>query len=100
MVISVSLLALICSCLRHLSRHDIEEYKHSIINTRNNIQSIYDNQSKQDYELKKLFSIETSSSASTLTSVTSRNLRTNSSEYDNLIQLISSMRIINTNNPI
>ncbi|CAF4545580.1 unnamed protein product, partial [Rotaria sp. Silwood2] len=48
-----------------------------------NTQSIYDNQSKQEYELKILSLIE-SSSSSTLTSLNNKNSITNSSEYDNL----------------
>ncbi|CAF1594950.1 unnamed protein product [Adineta ricciae] len=85
MIISVSLLALICSLLRHPSRHDMdEEHKHSIINITNNIESLDENPSKQEYEVE-------TSSLSTLTSVTSQTVpQTNSSEYDNLIQLMSS----------
>ncbi|CAF4780457.1 unnamed protein product [Rotaria socialis] len=52
-----------------------------------NTQSIYDNQSKQEYELKILSLIESSSSSSSSTTLTSRynkNSIKNPSEYDNL----------------
>lgn len=67
----VSLLALFCSYLRYF------------LTTTNDST---DNQNKQEYELKNLLVIKSaSSSSSTLTSLNNKNLITNLSEYDNLI---------------
>ncbi|CAF3187004.1 unnamed protein product [Rotaria sp. Silwood2] len=86
-IIFVSLFAFICSSIKYSSINKIQQEKYSTINNIKNIelntQSIYDNQSKQEYELKILSLIE-SSSSSTLTSLNNKNSITNSSEYDNL----------------
>ncbi|CAF3878019.1 unnamed protein product [Rotaria sp. Silwood1] len=55
-----------------------------IENIQLNTQFIYDNQTKQEYELKILSLIQ-SSSSSTLASLNNKNSFTNSSEYDNLM---------------
>ncbi|CAF3600985.1 unnamed protein product [Rotaria sp. Silwood1] len=55
-----------------------------IENIQLNTQFIYDNQTKQEYELKILSLIQ-SSSLSTLASLNNKNSFTNSSEYDNLM---------------
>jgi len=75
-IIFVSLLALLCSYLRHFS---IDEQG-------NDTQVIYDHQTKQEYEMKNLLIVE-SSSSSTLTSLNNKNIITNPSEYDNLIKI-------------
>jgi hypothetical protein len=64
-----------------------EQKNNSIMNDSHHIhtQSIYDNQIKQEYELKNLLIVE-SSSSSTLTSLNNKNIITNPSEYDNLIK--------------
>jgi len=86
-IIFVSLFAILCSYLRHFL---INEQENSIVNDTHHIhiQSIYDNQIKQEYELKNLLIVE-SSSSSTLTSLNNKNIITNPSEYDNLIKNIS-----------
>jgi hypothetical protein len=86
-IIFLSLLALLCSYLRYSSMNNIQEQENSIVN---DIQSIYDNQSKQEYEMKNLPLIE-SSSSSTLTSLNNKNIITNPSEYDNLIKTTSQL---------
>jgi hypothetical protein len=62
-----------------------------------NTQSIYDNQKSQEYEFKCL-----SSSSSTITSLNSKNVITNPSEYDNLMkntyQQSDSLSPLNSNN--
>ncbi|CAF1415616.1 unnamed protein product [Adineta steineri] len=77
----------ICSYLRHSSRNNVQKQEMSIVDDTNNsqlnTQSIYDNQSKQEYELKNISLLKTSSS-STLTSFNNKNIITNLSEYDNL----------------
>jgi len=85
-IIFVSLLALFCSYLQHISAN--EQKNNSIMNDSHHIhtQSIYDNQIKQEYELKNLLIVE-SSSLSTLTSLNNKNIITNPSEYDNLIKI-------------
>ncbi|CAF2129301.1 unnamed protein product [Rotaria magnacalcarata] len=81
-VVFVSLLAFICS---YIEKFSIDEEKYSTMNEiQFNTQSIYDNQSKQEYELKILSLIESSASSSTLASRCNRNSITNPSEYDNL----------------
>ncbi|CAF3329190.1 unnamed protein product [Rotaria socialis] len=84
-VVFVSLLAFICSYIENFS---IDKEKYSTMNEiQFNTQSIYDNQSKQEYELKILSLIESSSSSSSSTTLTSRynkNSIKNPSEYDNL----------------
>ncbi len=94
-IIFVSLLAFFCSYLLHSARNE-----NSIVNdTRNipfNTQSIDNNQSKQEYELKNLSLVE-SSSSSTLTSLNNKNIITNSSEYDNLIKSSIPLSSLNPN---
>jgi hypothetical protein len=75
-IIVISLLALFCSYLRHFS----------IDKQENNTQLINDNKIKQEYEMKNLLIVE-SSSLSTLTSLNNKNIITNPSEYDNLIKI-------------
>ncbi|CAF4791873.1 unnamed protein product [Rotaria sp. Silwood1] len=87
-IIFVSLLAFICSSIQHCLIDEIQQEKDSTINDIENIQLntqfIYDNQTKQEYELKILSLIQ-SSSSSTLASLNNKNSFTNSSEYDNLM---------------
>jgi len=75
-IIVISLLALFCSYLRNFS----------IDKQENNTQLINDNKIKQEYEMKNLLIVE-SSSSSTLTSLNNKNIITNPSEYDNLIKI-------------
>ncbi len=99
-IIFVSLLAFFCSYLRHSARNAVQGQENSIVNDTHNIPfktpSIDDNQSKQEYELKNLSLVE-SSSSSTLTSLNNKNIITNSSEYDNLIKPSIPLSSLNPN---
>lgn len=73
LIIVISLFAFTCSFIQNSIMNKIQ----------NNRQSIYDNDSKQNHELK-ILSLKQSSSSSTLTSLYNNNSITNPSEYDNL----------------